>query len=108
MQQEASRAAVGTEQLTQFAAMLREQQTFREEQIRDLATAPAAESDAEAEVLAILRRSAVTALAEIEAALVRIERGTYGLCTACGVDIRIERLEVVPQTARCIACERRR
>jgi RNA polymerase-binding transcription factor DksA len=37
-----------------------------------------------------------------------MERGTYGRCTICGTAITIERLEILPQTARCITCERRR
>ena len=35
-------------------------------------------------------------LAEVSAALERIEKGTYGLCEACGKPIEIERLEANP------------
>jgi DnaK suppressor protein len=41
-------------------------------------------------------------LSEIEAALKRIEGGTYGRCTACGKEISPERLEAHPWAALCI------
>jgi DnaK suppressor protein len=41
-------------------------------------------------------------LAEIDAALKRIEAGTYGKCEACGKEIPVERLEVYPWASLCI------
>jgi len=41
----------------------------------------------------------------IDAALKRIEAGTYGVCTDCGVDIPAARLHAAPETPRCIACQ---
>ena len=41
-------------------------------------------------------------LSEIEAALKRIENGTYGICTACGKEIGFERLEAYPWASLCI------
>ena len=41
-------------------------------------------------------------LAEIDAALKRIEDGTYGTCRICGRPIGEERLEAVPWTTLCI------
>ena len=41
-------------------------------------------------------------LAEIDAALKRIEDGTYGKCTACGREISPERLEAFPWASLCI------
>ena len=43
-------------------------------------------------------------LAEIDAALARIELGAYGRCTACGGDIALGRLRVRPQASLCIVC----
>jgi RNA polymerase-binding transcription factor DksA len=43
-------------------------------------------------------------LGEIDAALARIEAGTYGRCTGCGADIPEERLELRPFASRCVAC----
>jgi RNA polymerase-binding protein DksA len=41
-------------------------------------------------------------LAEIDAALRRIDEGTYGTCQACGREIPAERLEVHPWASLCI------
>lgn len=40
----------------------------------------------------------------IEAALDRIEAGTYGICVACGEEISEERLNVLPATPKCRDC----
>jgi DnaK suppressor protein len=45
-------------------------------------------------------------LAEVEAALERIEAGTYGVCQDCGQPIRKERLGAIPYTPRCLKCAR--
>jgi RNA polymerase-binding transcription factor len=47
-------------------------------------------------------------LEEIEAALKRIEEGTYGVCTNCGKQIAEERLEALPWATLCIDCARNR
>jgi RNA polymerase-binding protein DksA len=47
-------------------------------------------------------------LAEIEAALKRIDDGTYGVCTNCGEPIAVERLEARPWATLCIDCKRQR
>jgi len=49
-----------------------------------------------------LEENAEHLLFEIQAALERIEKGTYGLCVTCGKPIAPERLEAVPWAARCI------
>jgi RNA polymerase-binding protein DksA len=46
-------------------------------------------------------------LQAIDAALQRIEDGTYGICQNCGQPIGEERLEALPWTTRCIDCKRR-
>jgi RNA polymerase-binding transcription factor len=46
-------------------------------------------------------------LAEIEAALRRMEDGTYGICEACGKPIAAERLEAIPWARLCIDDQRR-
>jgi RNA polymerase-binding protein DksA len=45
-------------------------------------------------------------LAKIDAALQRIEDGTYGICTNCGREIQRERLEATPWAELCIDCKR--
>lgn len=42
---------------------------------------------------------------DIDAALARIDNGTYGTCVDCGDGISKPRLEVHPQAARCVACQ---
>jgi DnaK suppressor protein len=53
-----------------------------------------------------LEETAEHVLDEIDAALVRIENGTYGLCSACGGPIGEERLEAVPYATLCIEDKR--
>ena len=45
-------------------------------------------------------------LSEIDAALRRIEEGTYGICTNRGEQIPVERLEARPYATLCIDCQR--
>jgi RNA polymerase-binding protein DksA len=45
-------------------------------------------------------------LGEIEAALTRIDGGTYGICTNCRQQIFEERLEALPWATLCIDCQR--
>ena len=44
------------------------------------------------------------ALAQIEAALERIEESTYGECEECGAKIPKARLSAIPYTAYCVKC----
>lgn len=43
-------------------------------------------------------------LAEIEAALLRLDDGSYGLCAQCDTAIALARLEARPQASLCITC----
>lgn len=45
-------------------------------------------------------------LAEVDAALARLDDGTYGRCIRCGNPIGPERLEAIPWAAHCIDCQR--
>jgi RNA polymerase-binding transcription factor len=49
-----------------------------------------------------LEENAEHLVIEIDAALARIENGTYGRCDACGGPIDEERLEAVPYATLCI------
>lgn len=46
-------------------------------------------------------------LAMVDAALRRIEDGSYGLCVDCGVQIPAARLHAAPEAARCIGCQQK-
>jgi RNA polymerase-binding transcription factor len=41
----------------------------------------------------------------VEAALNRIREGVFGQCISCGTEINPKRLEAVPWTQHCIACQ---
>jgi DnaK suppressor protein len=45
-------------------------------------------------------------LAQIDAALERIDAGSFGTCASCGKPIAEERLEARPWASLCIECQR--
>jgi len=53
-----------------------------------------------------LEENAEHLLASIDAALERIDNGTYGICERCGKPIGEERLEALPYATKCIECKR--
>jgi DnaK suppressor protein len=53
-----------------------------------------------------LRDRAEHHLALVNAALARLDAGTYGACQRCGKPIPPERLEALPWAAYCIDCQR--
>jgi DnaK suppressor protein len=55
-----------------------------------------------------VREHAASELDEVEAALERLEQGTYGRCEVCGGEIGDDRLEAMPQTRYCIEDQRQR
>jgi RNA polymerase-binding protein DksA len=46
-------------------------------------------------------------LQAIDAALERIDGGTYGVCVSCRQPIGAERLQALPWTTQCIDCKRK-
>ncbi len=46
-------------------------------------------------------------IADVQAALVRIEDGSYGTCLDCGQRIPQARLDIRPEAARCVACQQK-
>jgi DnaK suppressor protein len=46
-------------------------------------------------------------LSLVEEALARIQEGTFGECVNCGNEVNAKRLEAVPWTRYCIACQER-
>jgi RNA polymerase-binding transcription factor DksA len=53
-----------------------------------------------------LQRSNAVALQQVEAALARMDNGTYGKCQRCGEEIDFARLKAVPEAGLCLACQR--
>ena len=45
------------------------------------------------------------ALREIDAALERIQEGTYGLCESCGCKVPKARLTAIPYARLCVKCQ---
>ncbi len=45
-------------------------------------------------------------LAEVEAAIARLDDGSYGTCVRCGRPIAPDRLDALPWAAQCIECQR--
>lgn len=56
------------------------------------------------EVVSALETEAVAQLAEIEAALQRLELGQYGQCANCGAAISPQRLQAMPASTECLEC----
>ena len=54
-----------------------------------------------------LVRQARTRLVEVDAALARIDAGTYGTCERCGRPVGEARLDARPEARWCIDCARR-
>jgi RNA polymerase-binding protein DksA len=75
----------------------------------DLSSAPVhladvAEDAVDADVKVLQTERGI--LDEIQAALARIDEGTYGRCTDCGTAISEQRLSAIPYTAFCVKCAR--
>ncbi|MCB7135598.1 TraR/DksA family transcriptional regulator [Cellulosimicrobium marinum] len=51
-----------------------------------------------------LARDAAARVEEVDAALARLDAGTYGVCARCGRPIPAERLEARPTATACVAC----
>lgn len=56
-------------------------------------------------VLARLDDRAQAELDDIEAGLLRLRAGTFGLCEACHGEIPMSRLRAVPTALRCLGCQ---
>lgn len=56
------------------------------------------------EVLEGLGSAGQREIQQIRAALVRLDKGTYGTCTRCGQPVGERRLQAIPHAALCITC----
>lgn len=96
------------EHVAALQSMLEEQREFRLDQLAQLHLpgphGPLSSTDPE--IFRSLVSGARAALREVQAALWRIDEGRYGRCVACDAPIGIERLEILPQTARCLRCHK--
>jgi DnaK suppressor protein len=76
--------------------------TFQDNHLGDIATATF-----DREMASTLEENSTHVLAEIDAALARIDEGTYGVCVRCGEPIGQERLEALPWATLCIDDKRK-
>ena len=60
----------------------------------------------ERQQIAALLDEARTTLSDVEAALGRLDDGTYGDCATCARPIAPARLEALPAATHCVACAR--
>jgi len=93
---------------------LKEDFAARVERIHDHARAPLEQDSAEqaaqlgnVAVVSALEAEAKRELAEIDAALRRLDAGTYGVCVSCGEPIGEQRLTVRPASLECLECAAR-
>lgn len=100
--------ALTDDQLESLRAMLTEQRSFRIDQLAQLhVPGPHGPlSSTIPEIFGELAAGARAALHDVQAALWRLEDGVYGRCTGCNGPVGLERLEILPQSALCLPCQR--
>jgi DnaK suppressor protein len=87
--------------------MLHKERAFRIDQLRRLDKSPSAPSDeARDEIGATLREAAQSVVISVDAALRRIDKGSYGRCQRCGDLMSLNRLAVLPMSTLCARCQR--
>ncbi|WP_410790633.1 TraR/DksA family transcriptional regulator [Kribbella sp. C-35] len=104
-------AGLPRHELTTLRARLLEQRAFRREQLRTIrGSAPkdslGADRSAHAQVQDHLTVAARIVLADVEAALDRMDTGHYGQCIRCRRAVEVHRLQICPQTVYCGECHR--
>jgi RNA polymerase-binding transcription factor len=87
------------------------EEALREDVVKagDLSSVPTHPADQDSEGLdaqLAIAQNEEQMLEEVEAALERIEAGTYGTCQKCGREIGKQRLEAIPYTSLCVECAR--
>jgi RNA polymerase-binding protein DksA len=56
------------------------------------------------EVVDAIGNETAQSIRVIQAAIERIDEGTYGLCERCGEEIGNARLRAIPEATRCVNC----
>lgn len=104
---------LSAEDLAALRENLHEQRLFRQEQLRLLGGPVTSRGEdrlrqraaAQIEVRVKLAASARMVLTDVEAALTRMNEGSYGACHLCRRPIERERLMIVPQARYCARCQ---
>lgn len=65
-----------------------------------------------ADMIEMKRKEALSAnikekLNDVNHALLKLTKGSYGYCDICGKDIPVKRLEALPQASLCLDCKKR-
>lgn len=94
-----------TQRRAQLLTTLRHLDNEQKEVERNTDWVDEAAFDSRIALLDGLRHDYLAEMRNIERALARIDNGTYGACAACHEPIGAKRLEVVPETEHCFACE---
>lgn len=87
---------------------LEQQRSFRVDQLRQLTRLlqdARTDDDAHNSVTLTLRSAATAVLADVEAALHRIDDHSFGACPACGTPIPLLRLQALPMARWCGPCQ---
>src|SRR5918996_6053315 len=112
-----------TAELTRFQQLLEEQKEALRRQLMDMGADPdadsiegmdfdfgfadSAQSTAERnKVLAVIERLREN-LQDVDVALGKIKKGTFGVCERCGQPINPERLEAIPYARLCVKCKQK-
>ncbi|MCY4662523.1 MAG: TraR/DksA family transcriptional regulator [Acidobacteria bacterium] len=82
-------------------------QTSMENNTRQGDMADQASGNNEVHIQLKLKQTDAKILQAIEAALRRMEQGTYGVCRDCGESIAPARLNAIPWTRVCIDCKQK-
>ena len=80
--------------------MLQSEQNSRQGDLADQAS-----GNNEVHIQLKLKQTDAKILTAIDEALVRIDKGTFGVCRDCGGQIASARLEAIPWTRVCITCK---
>lgn len=102
-----------SEDLAALRENLHEQRLFRQERLRQFAADATTRAEdrrgradaARIEVGVKLAASARMVLADVEAALARMDSGCYGTCHLCRRPVERHRLLIVPQARYCGRCQ---
>jgi DnaK suppressor protein len=74
---------------------------------RDIERTDRVQEEAAEVALTALDEQGRRELAAIQAALARMDAGTYGICDVCGETISAARLQAMPMARRCVVCQER-
>jgi RNA polymerase-binding protein DksA len=74
---------------------------------RDIERTDRVQEEAAEVALTALDEQGRREMAEISAALARMDEGTYGICEVCAEPIGAARLAAMPMARRCVPCQER-